>query len=275
MSRIRALIELLHTLVSRPIRSAQFLARATDTIRSETFGASFPAAISAPSGIGLPPNPLRGYFDARTTGRGIWKWHHYFDLYHRHLQKFVGTDACLVEIGVFSGGSLEMWRHYLGPRARVTGIDIAEECKVYEQDGTSIFIGDQSDRSFWARFRQAVPRVDIVIDDGGHTSEQQRITLEETLAHLAPGGVYICEDIHGRGSHFAAYVHALADQLNASAMIKQSAERTISAATALQAAVNSISFYPYAVVIERAATTSLELIAEKRGTQWQPFLNVS
>src|SRR5690349_627605 len=33
-------------------------------------------------------NPLEEYFDSVTEGRGIWKWTHYFDIYHRHFQKF-------------------------------------------------------------------------------------------------------------------------------------------------------------------------------------------
>jgi hypothetical protein len=37
-------------------------------------------------------NPLRDYFEAHHEGRGIWKWDHYFVMYHRHLSKFVGLD---------------------------------------------------------------------------------------------------------------------------------------------------------------------------------------
>jgi hypothetical protein len=57
-----------------------------------------------------------------------------------------------------------------------------------------IFIGDEEDRKFWRRFKAEVPAVDIVIDDGGHQTQQQVVTLEELLPHLRPGGVYICED---------------------------------------------------------------------------------
>ena len=35
---------------------------------------------------------------------------HYFDLYHRHLQHFRGKKSHLLEIGVASGGSLQMWK---------------------------------------------------------------------------------------------------------------------------------------------------------------------
>src|SRR3982074_389524 len=32
-------------------------------------------------------NPLMNYFVAHNTGAGIWKWLHYFDVYHTALQE--------------------------------------------------------------------------------------------------------------------------------------------------------------------------------------------
>jgi len=126
-------------------------------------------------------NPLKDYFDSHSSGPGIWKWNHYFDIYHRFFKKFVGTEVSILEIGIYSGGSLDMWRNYFGAGCQVYGIDVQEACKVYEGEGKRIFIGDQADREFWRRFREQVPSLDIVIDDGGHRPEQQIVTLEETL----------------------------------------------------------------------------------------------
>src|SRR5262249_23770001 len=121
-------------------------------------------------------NPLSAHFDAVTTGPGIWKWRHYFPAYHRPLERFRGRSPVVVEVGIYSGGSLPMWLEYFGPGCHVHGIDIEPACKVYEGDAITVHIGDQADRNFWARFKAEVPRVDILIDDGGHTPEQQRIT---------------------------------------------------------------------------------------------------
>ena len=74
---------------------------------------------------------------------------------------------------------MPMWRHYFGEHCRVHGVDIREECKMYEDAHTTIHIGDQADRAFWKRFRESVPAVDVLIDDGGHQPEQQMVTLEE------------------------------------------------------------------------------------------------
>ncbi len=65
-------------------------------------------------------NPLAEYF-FNNPGRLIHKWHHYFDIYHRHFARFRGRSPVVVEIGVFHGGSLQMWHHYFGPGTRVVG----------------------------------------------------------------------------------------------------------------------------------------------------------
>ena len=73
-----------------------------------------------------------------------------------------------------------MWRHYLGTACHVYGVDIEPICKSYENDYVKILIGDQADRSFWKSFREEIPPLDVVIDDGGHAVEQQIVTIEET-----------------------------------------------------------------------------------------------
>ena len=129
-------------------------------------------------------NALREFFDSRKQGQGIWKWNHYFDIYDRHFRRFRGQEVHVLEIGVYSGGSLEMWREYFGPKARIFGVDIEPDCRVYESDNIKIFIGDQADRLFWRDFRQQVTTLDIVIDDGGHLAEQQIVSVEELLPFL-------------------------------------------------------------------------------------------
>lgn len=46
------------------------------------------------------PNPLREWFDNYSEGPLIHKWLHYFDIYHRHLARFRGRNATIVEFGV-------------------------------------------------------------------------------------------------------------------------------------------------------------------------------
>lgn len=218
-----------------------------------------------------PANPLRAYFDGNTEGPGIWKWLHYFDAYHRHFAKFIGRPITVVEIGIFSGGSLPMWRKYFGPGCHVHGIDIMPECKVYSGEGVTIHIGDQADRAFWRQFRASVPSVDIVIDDGGHEARQQIITLEEILPHLNPGGVYACEDIDGHRNAFGAFVGAMSMNFNANSGNRCDVNGNSAKPTPFQAAIHSLHQYPFLTVIEKRDVALAQLRGPRHGTVWQPF----
>src|SRR4051794_16123713 len=86
-------------------------------------------AASAGYPTDAPTNPLLKYFRNHSEGRGIWKWEHYFDIYHRHFNKFVGSHVKVLEIGIYSGGSLDMWRPYFGDQCHIYAVDIEEACK--------------------------------------------------------------------------------------------------------------------------------------------------
>ena len=215
-------------------------------------------------------NSLEAFFDARTVGRGIFKWRHYFEIYDRHLARFVGKRTTLLEVGIYGGGSLELWQAYLGPDCHLYGVDIDPDCVKFEEEAT-VFIGDQADRAFWTRFRAETPLFDIIIDDGGHTSTQQRVTVEELLPRLRPGGVYVCEDIHGDRNGFLRYVHGLSDALFTYDLQLDNADperQMSSAATPFQSAMHSVHLYPFVVVIERRAVPLDEFVAPKHGTEW-------
>lgn len=248
-------------------------------------GHQFAASLAAQPEAHQPPSkpgsisPLEAFFEARREGPGIWKWRHYFDLYHRHLSPLRGRDKLvIIEIGIYSGGSLDMWRDYFGDNVEIYGIDIEPACLAYQRPGTHVLIGDQGDPLFWKRVLAdgSLPAPDIVIDDGGHTPEQQRTTMEALLPVLKPGGVYICEDIHGADNPFSAFVSGFADQLSAcqgmSADLDDQDRRLVVPANATQALVHSLHLYPFVVVVERHAAPIDELVCPKRGSQWEPFL---
>jgi hypothetical protein len=107
-----------------------------------------------------------------------------------------------------------LWLDYLGPAATVHGVDIEPDGKSYENDKVKVSIGDQSDRGFWKEVLNANAGFDIVIDDGSHMHRDQIVSLEEIFPKLNPGGVYICEDVHGNSNRFASYVMGIASLLN-------------------------------------------------------------
>ena len=96
------------------------------------------AAANIDSQSATETNPLKEFFDARQKGRGIWKWLHYFEIYHDHLARFIGKEVRVIEIGIHSGGSMEMWKDYFGPRCTLCGIDREPACKVYEDERTKV-----------------------------------------------------------------------------------------------------------------------------------------
>jgi hypothetical protein len=140
-------------------------------------------------------NDLRRYFE-NNKGNLIHKWMHYFDIYERHFKRFRGTDVHILEIGVFHGGSLQMWKSYFGERAKIYGVDINPLCKQLEEEQIKIFIGDQASKTFLRWLIGEIPRIDILIDDGGHKMAQQINTFEVIYPHITPFGIYLCEDIH-------------------------------------------------------------------------------
>jgi len=86
--------------------------------------------------------------------------------------------------------------------------------------------------------------------------------------------VYLCEDIHGAGNRFHAYLAGVAQHLhvdNSTLDFANPERRVVVATTPFQAAVASIHFYPYVAVIELNAMPVAELVAPKRGTRWEPF----
>jgi hypothetical protein len=209
-------------------------------------------------------NDLETYF-LKNTGRLIHKWRHYFDIYERHFARFRGRPITLVEIGVFQGGSIQMWKSYFGPQARIVGVDIDPRCKAFEDDRVQILIGDQEDRSFLRSVAKAAGTIDILIDDGGHQAEQQVATFEELFAHVAANGVYVCEDLHtsywkrfgggyGKRRTFIEYSKRLIDSLNAE---HSEQPRRLRADTFTRTA-NSMHFYDSVLVIEKQTKQPLE-----------------
>lgn len=126
----------------------------------------------------------------------IFKWTHYFPIYEKWFSPYRDKDIVFVEVGVFKGGSIQMWKNYFGKRAKIVGVDIDPNCKRFEEEQISIEIGSQEDPNFWAAFKEKYPRVDILLDDGGHKMNQQIVTFREMFPHIKDGGLYMCEDCH-------------------------------------------------------------------------------
>ena len=124
------------------------------------------------------------------------KHKNYFYIYDNLFEKYRNKNITFVEIGIFSGGSLFMWRDFFGKKARIIGIDLNPEAKKFEKYGFEIIIGDQSSETFWKNFFTKFGKVDLVLDDGGHTNFQQIITTNCCIPNIKDNGMLIVEDVH-------------------------------------------------------------------------------
>lgn len=124
------------------------------------------------------------------------KWLHYLRVYDRILSRYRGTNFKMLEIGVFDGLSLQLWRRYFGEQATIFGIDINPDCATRAVPPTQVRIGSQDDPAFLNRVVAEMGGVDVVLDDGSHLGRHQTASFRYLFPKLPVGGLYIIEDLH-------------------------------------------------------------------------------
>jgi hypothetical protein len=187
----------------------------------------------------------------------VHKWKHYLGIYVRHLASFRKKSVRLLEIGVFEGGSMRLWRRYFGSEATIFGIDIDPRCAALDGRDSHVRIGSQDDPAFLKKVVTEMGGLDIVIDDGSHVSPHQVASFKCLFPLLENGGVYICEDLHSnywRGWHQGGYRRSstfietckrLIDDLHSDFHARGGDE--------IASQIGSIHFYNSMIVIEKCA----------------------
>lgn len=192
--------------------------------------------------------------------RIIHKWKHYFPIYERHFKDFVYKPVTFLEIGCGLGGSLQMWKRYFGPHARIVGIDVNQECKKFEEDQVTVYIGEQQDRQFLQRMIEETGVPDIVVDDGSHKMSHITASFQFLYPLMLKNGVYLVEDLHTaywdeyegglrKPATFIELCKNLIDELNADH------SRGALPATEFTQNTFAMHFYDSVVVFERGAYT--------------------
>lgn len=156
---------------------------------------SLPARVART--IVQPTGKLEAIFYGH-EGRIASKWHHYLEVYERHFEPLRRQErpVRILELGVSRGGSLEIWRKYFGPNARILGIDVDPACAERVDPENVVMIGDQSDPAVLGSAIERLGGIDIVIDDGSHVGRHQIASFEFLYPRLSELGVYVCEDLH-------------------------------------------------------------------------------
>ena len=153
--------------------------------------------------------------------------HGFTEIYERFFFPLRQEPVRILEIGIDQGGSLLMWADYF-PKAQIFGIDIVD-CSPMETDRVRTFVADQSKREQLGAFLAKYPGpYDIVLDDGGHSMEQQQVSLGFLFPHVRPGGYYVVEDVHTSLPAFYPYrgFGAAADGSNSTLLMLETFVRT-------------------------------------------------
>jgi hypothetical protein len=134
------------------------------------------------------------------TPEGGQKWSQYFAIYQEVFRDFHLRPVRLLEIGVFRGASLRMWKNYFShPETQVVGIDINKECSAFDAplEGRHIRIGSQTDATFLKTVLNEFGPFDLIVDDGSHFSADIIYSFNALFAWaLKDGGIYLVEDLH-------------------------------------------------------------------------------
>jgi flagellar motor protein MotB len=218
------------------------------------------------------------FFDAPDKRFGVHKWAHYMPVYEKHLARFQGKDPVILEVGVAKGGSVEMWNRYFGGRCTIYGVDLMRKCQVVEDHFPNAHIvrGDQADPNFWRDFRAMCPKVDILLEDGGHKMHQQIRTFECMYDHVKDDGLYLCEDMCtsyrpeyggglGKGGTFVEYTKGLIDQMNAHHIRASSTGDHTNYPLDFRHVTASITFYDGVVAFEKRVDHEVPYGALKGG----------
>src|SRR4030095_5289109 len=134
--------------------------------------------------------------DARKYDTDKAEYPHYLQPYEEYFRPLLDKDIRLLELGVYRGGSLLLWRDYF-ERGLIVGLDL-QPIQLDDPTGRiRIYEGMQHDRELLDRIaRETAPQgFDVIIDDCSHIGELTRISFWHLFDnYLKPGGLYVIED---------------------------------------------------------------------------------
>jgi SAM-dependent methyltransferase len=223
----------------------------------------------------------------RSNGKLSDKWDLYLEVYNRLFSEWREQPINLLEIGVQNGGSLETWAQYFSSAHNLVGCDIDKECAclTFDDPRIHVIIGDATDSATVQKIEAVTDSLDIVIEDGSHTSRDIVRSFAEFFPKLRPGGVYIAEDLHCcywsewggglcRPDSGMEFFKALCDCVNSGHWHRQDigADEYINSISNIHGCsidqdtlqnILSIEFYDSMCVIRRASSGSLSRIKER------------
>lgn len=141
--------------------------------------------------------------------------HNYVEYYEKYFEGLRNDEIKILEIGIYRppagqgrpvAASLKTWYEYF-PKAKIYGVDLGDFTDI-DNDRITTTICNQAlrlDGPDYPGLGSVVNKFggeyDIIIDDGGHTMEQQMVTLGYMFKNLKSGGIFVVEDLH------TSYIH--------------------------------------------------------------------
>jgi hypothetical protein len=119
-------------------------------------------------------------------------------VYEECFEHMLDKEIRLLELGVYEGKSLQLWRDYF-QEGIIVGLD-SDPVSIDDPTGRiRVHVGYQQDVALLDRiaWQEAPAGFDVIIDDCSHIAEFTRISFWHLFVnHLKPGGVYAIEDIN-------------------------------------------------------------------------------
>ena len=110
--------------------------------------------------------------------------------YHYKFDQIRLNKLNILEIGVSTGLSLEMWSEYF-PNSNIIGVELDNINYKPSNQRIKLIIGDGTN----AKTYKNIENLDIIIDDGSHIFTDQIFTYAILFYKLKNGGIYIIEDV--------------------------------------------------------------------------------
>jgi hypothetical protein len=217
--------ELLDKANLAPSRKAPFLSRRYPYEGARRMQSTLGPELAAPStwrAVDTPPAGELGAIFMHTGGAN--KWLHYLPVYESIIDR--SRPIRMLELGVFHGGSLRMWREYLHPQSVIVGIDIDSNCTQFQdpEHNVHVRIGGQQDATFLQKVSSEFGPFDVILDDGSHMTSHMVESFRNLFASaLSEPGAYIVEDVHSNywkpyrdsSMSFVDFIAVLVDAMHA------------------------------------------------------------
>ena len=161
--------------------------RTIDLIYYNKFG------LKPPTYSGMPLNALADLYAVDKGSQG----HNYINRVYENLLAHTRHNVKkFVEIGVYQGNSLRMWRSFFDGNTVVVGVDADAPTVKRGAENCELILCDQSKESDLLVLADKIKGCDVILDDGCHKMAAQQRGLALLFKSLAAGGTYIIEDLH-------------------------------------------------------------------------------